>query len=173
MSNDKKDVKPEAPVGGITLTADLIKMITEGIKTGVSETILAMKVAEMQEKLANAPYRPPQESCSHCRQPQRACGCKCSSAKCEKDCTAHKKLAVYPESRKYGRWFQGCILNGVRYLSNSLAHKITVPASANFEHWIQVWEENEEQVMNGRVAEHDSGGIGVGASFTPASAGWR
>ncbi len=92
----------------------------------------------------------------------------------------HQLMVVYPQRYpKYGPWFPGCIINGIRYLSDHRSHRIYVPEDCvgQITKQLHDYEENEEQTRNGRVAEHNSGEIRQGGGGTTntagASNGWR
>lgn len=140
---------------------DITKLIKEALEKGLSEGIAMAAMANRQAQ--PAPYvAPDMSTCEVCKQQKR--GCK----------GEHVKMAVYPGNPRFGRHFQGCQLNGVVYLSNSAQHLIWVPKRNDFLQTIQNFERNEDEMMNGRVAEHNSGEIGRGArGVNPAQSAWR
>lgn len=91
----------------------------------------------------------------------------------------HTKMVVFPTTHpRFGPWFPGCIINGVRYLSNNRREKILVPTACVSQITKQIadFEENELQTMlGGRTAEHDSGEMneGGGGKQKQAVSGWR
>lgn len=90
----------------------------------------------------------------------------------------HTKMVVYPSNPRFGPWFPGCIINGVRYLSSNRREKILVPTAcvSQIMKQIQDFEENEfATIMGGRTAEHNSGVINeVGESKqNTATSAWR
>lgn len=109
--------------------------------------------------------------CNDCRQK----GPKQPSCKAE----GHTKMVVYPTLHpRFGPWFPGAIINGVRYLSTNRREKVLVPTACVSQITKQIadWEENEISTMlGGRTAEHDSGEIqeGGGGKQKTAVAGWR
>lgn len=102
------------------------------------------------------PYEGPR--CWECGQYEIACHGK------------HRQVVVWPSNPHFVKFFQGYRLNGVTYLSNGPAHAITVPAEANVEYAVEMWTRNEQELSQGRVAEHNSGTVN---KFTPAVQGWR
>jgi Icc-related predicted phosphoesterase len=186
MSNDYKNSKPAEPEK-LTITKDeLAQVLKEAMKEGIASgmamaamatapqtpkgpsipTVVAKyaRVNDKGEKVVEDRVLPTGslETCPECK--QRLVGC----------LGEHRRMAVYPQNRRHGRYFQGCRLNGVLYLSNSLQHVITVPANCDFEYQIANWEANEDELRNGREVEHNSGSIGGGGSaFNPATTGFR
>ena len=82
----------------------------------------------------------------------------------------HRQVVVWPSNPHFARFFQGVRINGVTYLSNGPAHAITVPADSNIEYMTEMWTRNEQDLSQGRVAEHNSGTV---QQFNPATQGWR
>lgn len=174
-----KEKKNEAQHETVTIKmSDLQEVLgtamQKGIENGIAMAALANQQHTQQAKAAAAPKTVivkdehgkeragiPGEQCTLCK--QQLLGCM----------GEHRFMAVYPRNRRHGKYFQGVLINGVRYLSNSLAHKIWVPANASIEYLIQQFEINEEETMNGRTFEHDSGAIGGSTSFNPATGAWR
>lgn len=91
----------------------------------------------------------------------------------------HISMVVFPvKYPRFGAWFPGCIINGVRYLSSDRRQRILVPKACEGQIIKQIsdYEENEMDMSQGRVAQHNSGDIGeTGSRVTPATAssGWR
>jgi hypothetical protein len=86
----------------------------------------------------------------------------------------HRKVVVFPTAQRHGKWFQGVRINGELYLSNNRSHAILVPADANIEYLLQQWEDNEDAMLHGREAQHNSGSIGQnGSNFKEANSAWR
>lgn len=83
----------------------------------------------------------------------------------------HKRVVVFPRSKRHGKWFQGLIINGVRYLSNNASHSILVPEGLDMT-LLDNWEENEEVLREGREATHDSGDIN-NPKRADHTSGWR
>ena len=159
MSNEKKPEEKKAE--SLSVNDDIKKLIAEALKQGRAE---GMAMAAMMQKGTQAP--PPQyipgELCADCRQEKRHCK------------GEHVKMAVFPQERRLGKWFQGVKLNGVLYLSNHANHEITVPKHNDFASIISTWEENERVTAQGRVAEHDSGEVNArGGRTNRATGGWR
>lgn len=91
----------------------------------------------------------------------------------------HTQMIVYPNNPRFGPWFPGSIINGVRYLSGNRRQKVLVPTAcvSTIMKQIQDFEENEmSAMMGGRSAEHDSGEMqegGGGKQRQAVGAGWR
>jgi hypothetical protein len=89
----------------------------------------------------------------------------------------HTKMVVFPDGDdEWARFFQGCILNGAKYLSNGPGHFITVPSANDFESQIRAWVRNERETAQGKKKQHRSGSIGgqSATGFTPFNgAGFR
>lgn len=164
MANEKKEAtKSDAPIAASSPAPDYSAAVKEAIKEALP---LAVGLAAQAAQPAAKPYQSGQfsrEKCAACRQYLIACK------------GEHEMLAVYPQNSKYGRWFQGVWINGERYLSNNLGHKIAVPKANDIRNIISTWEAAEEVLQNGRSAVHDSGSIGGPNSggFVPANAAWR
>lgn len=117
-----------------------------------NDTALTARSSALQAAMATS------ERCAECRQLLVACAGK------------HKRMVVFPDNPRHGKWFPGCRLNGVLYISNNRSHYLSVPEGAAFEHMIQEWEHNEDEMYNGRTDHHDSGSV---ADFKPAHNAWR
>jgi len=133
----------------------------------------ATKPKHLQDAAAPKPKKP---KCPICLQPNLACGyvfAKNGEPETPKE-QHHRKLPVYPGNPNLGKWFQGVIFNGVRYLSNSKQHSIWVPKDSNIEYIIELWEQNEQELATGREAHHNSGSLSKnGSNFTAAQSAWR
>lgn len=155
MSNDKKQLEPKPE--GITLTAEAF----ENIITKVVTQSTAAAAALISTSQPKAPVAlPPRtfEKCAECFQYAEACK------------GEHVEMVVYPVSAKHGKWFPGVIVNGVRYLSDHGGHRIKVPKENNIAAAVVQWEQNEEEMLNGRTKFHNSGSI---FAPRPAHEGWR
>lgn len=129
----------------ISIDADALKeALAAALKQGISDG-MAMAALSANQKPAD-PRTVPVERCGECMQDKKACKSK------------HRVIAVYPKNQRWGRWFQGVMINGVRYLSDNQSHLITVPAEADIEYMIYQWERNEERMVDGR----DNTGIHLG-----------
>lgn len=71
----------------------------------------------------------------------------------------HTQMVVFPSDHDWGKWFQGCILGGVKYLSDGPGHMITVPAANDFQSWINEWVQMEKTNAHGKKRSHNSGSI--------------
>lgn len=95
----------------------------------------------------------------------------------------HTTMVVYPTRYPhFGKWFQGVIINGVRYLSHDRRQRILIPTAmvSGITKIITDFEDNEYAQAMGRTAEHDSGSLAEpGAGVTSvkeangAQHGWR
>jgi hypothetical protein len=152
-----------AEVQKTSLSPELERIIADALQRGVADGIAMANMAN-QRPVSAPPTGYPGEgpTCPVCK--LRVSACK----------GEHVAMAVYPENPRFGKQFQGLKINGVLFLSNSAQHRIQVPAKNNFLAQIQAWERNEDEMMNGRVAERDSGSIGRhGTGFQPATSAWR
>lgn len=154
MADDKKDLKAES-------IEDLVSRITKSIfNEGMPALAVALKGTQPQAP-QGTPRRDPGALCPTCGQGENAC---------KKE---HVKLVVYPSRYpEFGEFFQGVIINGVRYLSNNQDHEIEVPACAATEmsNIIRTFETNERETRVGRSKTHHSGSV---HTPTPAQVGWR
>lgn len=167
MADNKDEVKV-APEDAIA------KAVREAVGKALSEAIPAVATiaVESQRKAnqvvgdgkAEAAIRAAAQrlQCPKCFQPVSACNGK------------HRRVVVYPTNQRFGRYFQGVFINGIRYLSNGPSHAIDVPLECDIEYMISAWEQNEYDTAQGRKAEHNSGSLGAaGGQFSPATEGWR
>lgn len=103
------------------------------------------------------------ERCQECGQAKRGCG------------GEHVQMVVFPTKYpEFGEWFQGCWINGVRYLSNDAGHTVTVPKNAQggLTKMVQDFENNEREQRMGKTREWNSGS--VSSPRRPAQVdGWR
>lgn len=84
----------------------------------------------------------------------------------------HVLLVVAPANPRRFRRFPGLTINGQTYISPRPGAPIYVPKENDLIRGIQMWEEEEENVREGRQLTHNSGEIGRGAnvnSSTPAN----
>jgi hypothetical protein len=163
VSDAKKPEVTAAPVKSADVNiADLVRQTVEGL---LPSLILAAQGGRPAVKEAPIPLgmRP---RCVTCNQVE---GTGCNGK--------HVEIAVYPSRDEVSEYFQGVILNGVKYLSNDANHKIPVPELGldAITSRIIAYEENEVATRNGRKKERRPGqrpvGSGVGHA-TPAD-GWR
>lgn len=151
----KDDKKPEASLSATELKEALSAALSEGIAMGMA----------MQSKGSMKPLEPGIKmgaTCGKCGQSDMRCR------------DQHQKMVVFPKNRRHGKFFQGIWLNGVRYLSNNGSHSIWVPKENGIQNLLDVWEDNEDSLLQGRETFHDSGSIGPsGTGFKAAHGGWR
>lgn len=132
--------------------------IAEGIAKAMEKALPAMAQAAVQVQISA------QDARSQSIAASRLTGERCADCKqflppgVTQGKHPHKRMVVFPRSRRNGKWFQGIFINGVRYLSNHASHHITVPEDLD-ETLLANWEENEEVMKEGREATHDSGDI--------------
>lgn len=169
MSKDNR--QPDAVPAVLTQDERIAKAIGDAL-----EKALPMAAAVAAQAVANAQQSQQQatamargailngEKCPECRQLKIACRGK------------HRRVCALPSTQRHARWFQGYMVNGVRYLSSYPGHLITIPEDLPIEHAIQEYERNEDEMLHGREAFHNSGTIGPnGSSFNPATpnSSWR
>lgn len=131
--------------------------------------------------------------CAICRQPISACGGpyeldKEGNPTGEKDAHGNVKvnprinhIAAYvgPRNHRLFKWFQGIIVGGVRYLSDRPGHTIWIPKKSDVLTLINTWENDQEDLLQGRKAEGHGpmGFVGPGQSVNKMDSqqylGWR
>lgn len=169
MSNEQKKtpgvyVAPApATTAGTGLTPELQELVSSALKQGIADGIAMASQMTADRAAAKTVAETPVVKqqlgrCSECQQMLASCKSK------------HRQVAVYPVNPNHGRWFQGVIINGVTYLSNSAQHKIPIPEDANVEYLVAEWERNEDQLLTGRQSFHDSGSV---QRFNQATSAWR
>lgn len=103
--------------------------------------------------------------CQDCRQQKTACEGK------------HIQMVVYPTKYpQHADYFMGVFLNGVRYLSNSPSHKVTVPeiAEATILGIVAGYEEEEQAKAVGREKMAHSGRVSpFGNRTVQQNVAWR
>lgn len=159
MADDKKQ-SPNAPITRDELL-ELMTKAHENTMLAVA-SMLQPKGLAQQSKEAVEAAQARLNTCQECRQKVAACKGK------------HRKAVVLPQNARDAQFFQGVILNGVKYLSNNLNHHITVPAFFNFEERVTAAAEQEDVNRNGRINQFNSGGIGKNQpGFKQAWSGFR
>lgn len=148
-----------------------MRLIQGVVKAVMSETVPALMAMQVGQSSAGSRGRPVRQliQCRECKQAGPG------KAPCNGE---HIKMVVYPQRYpEFGKWFQGSIINGIRYLSNNRREQILVPAACEGQIIKQItdYEENERVTRMGRTAEHDSGSLaeGGGGRTQPANAAWR
>lgn len=146
MSNkDKKDGEkaPEA--------APEVDPMAAAVERALEKT-LPMAMMAMAQVLKPAPIKtdaPPSRNelgrCSECLQYKKACKGK------------HIKMVVGPRNHRRWKSWQGVYLNSVHYKSPGPGVEITVPLEQNFAYIIARWEEEEDNLREGRTMSHNSG----------------
>ena len=140
------------------------RVIATTVKAVVGEMIPAMMALQQNQSSAGL---------IHCRI------CKQAGPGPKPPCNdEHINMVVYPQKYpEFGKFFQGSIINGIRYLSDGRRSRVSVPKACEGQILKQVadFEENERVTMMGRSAQHNSGEMReVGASSTKdAQAAWR
>lgn len=166
MSNDKPNDKTAAPAAApqkqITIGASELQSLVKSI----AEEMLGVSVA------AATAMRPQAAPTGH---QARNFGPRCGTCgQYESACKGeHVDLCVYPVNYpEFGDFFQGVILNGVKYLSNGPGHVLKVPKCSESEIRciIKGYEQNERECRVGRSKQHNSGSI---HNPIPANAAWR
>lgn len=138
MSDEKKTTTPTTPS-----PTDLKDALAKGIADGIA-------AAEMvrQGSMPKAAARPDfNDACEECGQKARACKGK------------HKKVVVLPKDETLAPFYQGYVLNGVKYLSEHGSHFITLPEACDVEYAVQNWENQERSMRQGRKRSHNSGTV--------------
>lgn len=150
-------LKPAVPAAPVSDTAKLIREL-------MAEMLPALAAAQSNNanRTAGPRQAPMLTRCQECEQFEAACGNK------------HVQMVVWPASRTAQKYFVGVRLNGVNYASAGPGHSVTVPAQNNIRAILETFERGEEDLSQGRQAEHYSGVIGPnGSGFKPATMAWR
>jgi hypothetical protein len=145
-------------IGGSDLES-LIKRISEEMLSVSIATASAMRPAAPAPSGHQARDFGPK--CGTCGQYETACQKK------------HVDFCAYPTNYpEFGEFFQGIMVNGVRYLSNGPGHTVKIPAvsEAEFANIIRTYEHNERESRVGRSKVHNSGSV---FNPQPANAAWR
>ena len=160
MANEK-DNKNQSP--GITLTKEeLENLITMSAMASAQALGNALKPQARSEADIKASIEAKLQ-CRDCGQSRAACKGK------------HKQVVIYPRNEEFGRFFKGIRINGILYRSANGGQPVTVPKNSDVEHMLAAWERQENILITGRKASHNSGSIGKAGSngFIPATGGWR
>lgn len=170
MSDDKKTAAPEKKqekaetLSGQTLE-QVLKMVAEQLIPSAVASAIAATQASRPQAAAAPPAPLGNVRCNECKQHPNACK------------GAHTKMVVFPTRYpQHADYFQGVIINGVRYLSNDDSHLVTVPTASvsDILNTVAGYEINEQEMSTGRIAERHSGRASPhGTSFNPQSAAWR
>lgn len=172
-------------------------VVAEVLKAIVPATIVGTKQAELEaqrqsrEALARDIMRRTKR-CAICGQPETGCGGAWKKDAKGEDIIKlkpdgsfdydfelnHVKEYVGPKDENLFRWFQGLILNGVRYLSDYPGHKIWIPKKSDILTQVNMWEQNEKDLLQKRSAwGQGAGSIGPqGQVLNKGSSqfiGWR
>lgn len=150
---DKKSEETKAPASALT------KEVQEAI--ALSTAMVAEALKGQQGQIPGRPTRGVPDlgpRCGECGQYEVACK------------KQHRQAVVWPSNPHFVKFFQGVRINGVTYMSNGPQHRITVPAEADIEYAVAQWTDNEQEISQGRVAEHFSGTV---QKFNPAVKAWR
>jgi hypothetical protein len=150
-------------------TQDIVKQVAEAMMGIIPAAVATAVQAANSQRQAAAPQAPaqvrPAARCSDCGQAVSACHGK------------HVQMVVYPTRYpEHAEYFQGVLLNGVKYLSNNEGHQITVPevAFSDIKSIVAGFEQNEQDMKLGRKVERHSGTVSPhGVSFNPANQAWR
>lgn len=158
---DDKNKKPEAQ--SVTLTKeDLQELVTMSSMAAAQAMAQQLKpqVPTDEQLLAKVEAG---SQCRDCGQVRRACKGK------------HRQVVVFPRNEDRARFFQGIIINGITYKSEHGGQPVIVPADADIEHMLATWEKQEDILITGRKAQHNSGSIGKAGTngYVPAVGGWR
>lgn len=179
--------------------SDVSKLIAEAVAEALKVAIPAAAIGIQQAQMAASNKSREQavrelekklKRCPICALPESCCGGafkKDAEGKdiVEKDANGatkynyelnHVKEYVGPKDENLFRWFQGVIVNGVRFLADYPGHKQWIPRKSDILTTVNAWEANEKELSQKRTAE----GMGVG-SVGPGGArkgnqnflGWR
>lgn len=158
MANEKKD--SNTPIEQTSAFQEaLAKAVKEALPVMAGVIVQAQEAAKMQNFANSEAHRPTGERCGECQQLLPA-GCKQGEHK-------HKEVVLYPQNPHYGEWFQGCFINGIRYLSDGPNHKVIVPFEANVEKILRDWENNEDALRHGKVTSRRSGNLSGVSGHNP------
>lgn len=94
---------------------------------------------------APAPEFASSDRCDKCLQLRRVCK------------NLHVKLKVHPENPRRFERFPGIIVNGIHYISPRFGAAIFVPLHNDILQTIQTWENEEDNLREGHVLNHNSG----------------
>lgn len=167
-------IAPELPPAVVPVVSEKVRELAGKSKEEnlmraiVTEMMPAFLVAAREMMTPQAPAAVAAQEragrCPECQQNLK--GCK----------GEHVMMVVYPtkDPAQNGQWFQGCFINGVRYLSDGpdQVQAVLVPKNCegDIKHQIAKYEDNEQQLARGRKAYHNSGDL---SSPQKANAAWR
>ncbi len=172
-------VEATAPVGKRETEEEKnTRVIRETVKAVVGELVpamMAMQVGNQSSSGSRPANRPRFHQCGICKQSGPPSVTNPLGFPCRGE---HVKMVVYPTKYpEFGKWFQGCIINGIRYLSSNRRERIDIPKECEGQIMKQVadYEENERVTAMGRTAEHNSGSMneGGGGKQNHANSAWR
>lgn len=152
---------------------EMMKMNAEMIQSAVTNSVKAamevgIAVASQSKSIADknaaeeavrAKYAA-MEVCGECGQKKIACR------------GEHAQMVVFPSDPRKAKFFQGVIINGVKYDSVVPGRAILVPKANNILETIARWEVNEDETQNGKQLFLESGSVSMGGShnWKPAPA---
>jgi hypothetical protein len=168
-------------VGGTVDAASLSRIVAEAVAEALKAAIPAAAIGIQQaqftaaEKVREAQVREVMRKtkrCPLCGLAETACGGAWAKDKEGKDIIEydaaglpkynwalnHTKEYVGPKDDNLFRWFQGVIVNGVRFLSDYPGHKILIPIKSDIMTQVSMWEQNEKDLLQKRTAH----GMGMG-----------
>ena len=165
MSDIKKsDPKAEASISQQTL-AEVMKQVSESLIPAAVAAAVAATGGQRQAAPAR-PVHPTQAArCSDCGQVRSGCQ------------GEHAMMVVFPQRyTHHAKYFTGVTINGIKYLSNHDSHEVLVPKDAvgDIQAIVSIFEQNEQDMMLGRRADHHSGRLSPkGRAVNEANAAWR
>lgn len=171
-----KEVEKSAPVDKKETAAERDqRLITSVVKAMMGEMMPAFAAMTRSQSSVGAREggRPVRrfKQCRTCRQAGPGDGPPCNGE--------HSKMVVFPQKYpQFGKYFQGCIINGIRYLSSNRRELVEVPTAcvSSIMKTINDFEENEWQTAMGRQGGEDLGSFnegGRGNTYREGTQGWR
>lgn len=172
-----EEVKKVVPAKRESEDERMARLIGLTVKAVMNEMVPAMAALQRSEqpKMQQAGKHIARwKTCNECKQRGP------NGIPCEGE---HTTMVVYPvRYPHFGKFFQGVMINGIRYLSDNRRQRILIPTAmiSTITKIITDFEDNEYAQAMGRTAEHDSGsmadpGAGVHApkEANAAQSGWR
>jgi ferredoxin-like protein FixX len=155
--SDKKETKTEAAAPAASVNNDIALGIALGMKQMAEAMGLTGHAAPAQEYNPKAEYyqRIGKGTCQECGQFKVACEGK------------HTEMVVFPTKYpEHAEFWPGVKLNAAHYISNNENHRVVVPVSAVpvIMRIIHEFEQNENNMKNGRTKRHNSGSISPGGA---------
>lgn len=155
MADDKKKGADQAAV-------DVGEIVKQTLETVLPAAIAAAAQASKPAQAAAGPVNP------YARQfldPTRCDKCGQLLVACKNE---HRMAVLWPDDEEAAQWYDGVIINGVRYKSPYPGVPVVVPKAFDGEHITQVYTKNERELRRGKTRTRMSGAIGPsGTNVTP------